>query len=68
MKTELETTQTNLQSNDYDLFLSYIVKREKALDIIKNSTSNFTKRDRYKQVKKLNQKIESLKRKWGFKE
>lgn len=61
--------QSELQKNsDYDLFLSYIAKREKALSIIRDSTSNFTKRDRYKQVKNLNKKIETLKRKWGFKE
>lgn len=65
MNEELTNTQRN---TDYDLFLGYLTKRELALNIIKNATSNFTKKDRYKQVKRLNIKIEQLKRKWGFQE
>ena len=69
MNQKLENSQKDLQrANDYDLFLSLLVKRESALNTIKTSKNQFVKRDRYKQVVKLNNQINGLKRKWGFKE
>lgn len=69
MNQKLENSQKDLQkANDYDLYLSLLVKRESALNTIKTSKNQFIKRDRYKQVVKLNNQINSLKKKWGFKE
>ena len=69
MNQKLENSQKDLQrANDYDLFLYLLVKRESALNTIKTSKNQFVKRDRYKQVVKLNNQINGLKRKWGFKE
>lgn len=54
----------NLQrKNDYDLYLTLIAKRESALHIIKTSKSYFIKKDRYRQVYRLNKQIETLRRK-----
>jgi hypothetical protein len=69
MNQKLENSQKDLQrANDYDLYLSLLVKRESVLNTIKTSKNQFVKRDRYKQVVKLNNQINGLKRKWGFKE
>ena len=63
MNKELKTTQNTLPKvNDYDLYLSLIAKREVALNIIKTTKNQFVKKDRYKQVRKLNEQIEQIKR------
>lgn len=59
---------TSTKEQDYDLFLSLIVKRELALSIMRESKNQFVNKDRYKQVKNLNKKIDQLKSKWHFKE
>lgn len=52
------------KENDYDLFLKLIAQREIALNIIKTTKNQFVKRDRYKQVCRLNKQIEKLRRKF----
>lgn len=59
---------TNTKEQDYDLFLSYITKRELALSTMRSSKNQFVNKDRYRQVKNLNRKINKLKNKWHFKE
>lgn len=69
MSNELTLSQIRLLvSKDFDQFLAYLTKKELALHLIKNTRSPFMKRDRYKQIKKLNQKILELTKRWGFKE
>lgn len=43
-----------------DEILSLIAKKELALNLIKTAKSPFVKRDRYKQVKKINEKLRKL--------
>ena len=67
MNKESKNTQTNSQkANDMDLYLSLLVKRQSALNLIKTTKNQFVKKDRYRQVCKLNKQIESLKRKLGI--
>ncbi len=64
MNQKLENTQRSSQrASNYDLYLSLLVKRENALNVIKSAKSQFLKRDKYKQVCKLNKQIEELRRK-----
>ena len=51
------------QSDDYELYLSLLTKRLVALHDIKHTKSQFVKKDKYRYVKRLNEKIEKLKRK-----
>ena len=63
MSEKLKTTQTNsLQANKYDLYLSLLVKRQSALNVIKTTKNQFVKKDRHRQVVKLNKQIETLRR------
>lgn len=63
MSEKLKTTQTNsLQANKYDLYLSLLVKRQNALNVIKTTKNQFVKKDRHRQVVKLNKQIETLRR------
>ena len=63
MSKELTNSQIDLLRNEkYDIYLSLLTKRLLVLDAIKKSKSRFVKNDRYKQLKKLNEKIEKLKR------
>ena len=63
MSKELTNSQIDLMRNEkYDIYLSLLTKRLLVLDTIKKSKSRFVKNDRYKQLKKLNEKIEKLKR------
>ena len=63
MSKELKTTQSESQkASDFDLYLSLLTKRQVALNIIKNTKNQFVKKDRYRQVCKLNKEIETLKR------
>lgn len=63
MSKELTNSQIDLMRNEkYDIYLSLLTKRLLVLDAIKKSKSRFVKNDRYKQLKKLNEKIEKLKR------
>lgn len=63
MSKELMNSQIDLLRNEkYDIYISLLTKRLLALDTIKKSKSRFVKNDRYKQLKKLNEKIEKLKR------
>ena len=67
MSERLENLQIDLQRNeDYDLYISLLTKRLIALHTIKTTKNQFVKKDRYRQVKKLNEKIEKLKRKLGL--
>lgn len=45
-------------NQEHDEYLRNIVKRSMILDLIKKLKSPKAKKDRYKQLKKLNQKIE----------
>lgn len=56
------------KEQNYILFISLLAKRELALSIMRDSKNQFVNKDRYKQVKKLNKKIDYLKSKYGFKE
>lgn len=51
-----------LRNEKYDIYISLLTKRLLALDTIKKTKSRFVKNDRYKQLKKLNEKIEKLKK------
>ena len=63
MSKELTNSQIDLLRNEkYDIYISLLTKRLLVLDTIKKSKSQFVKKDRYKQLKKLNEKIEKLKR------
>ena len=63
MSEKLKTMQTNsLQANKYDLYLSLLVKRQSALNVIKTTKNQFVKKDRHRQVVKLNKQIETLRR------
>lgn len=63
MSEKLKTTQTNsLQANKYDLYLSLLIKRQNALNVIKTTKNQFVKKDRHRQVVKLNKQIETLRR------
>lgn len=63
MSKELTNSQIDLLRNEkYDTYLSLLTKRLLVLDTIKKSKSQFVKKDRYKQLKKLNEKIEKLKK------
>ena len=63
MSKELTNSQIDLLRNEkYDIYLALLTKRLLVLDTIKKSKSQFVKKDRYKQLKKLNEKIEKLKR------
>lgn len=63
MSKELTNSQIDLLRNEkYDIYISLLTKRLLVLDTIKKSKSRFVKNDRYKQLKKLNEKIEKLKR------
>ena len=63
MSEELTNSQIDLLRNEkYDIYISLLTKRLLVLDTIKKSKSRFVKNDRYKQLKKLNEKIEKLKR------
>ena len=53
-------------SEDYDLYISLLTKRLLALHTIKTTKNQFVKKDQYKRVKKLNEKIEKLRRKLGL--
>lgn len=58
MKDELSITQNKLSKDD--LILSLIAKRELALSLIRTSKNQFVCRDRYKQVKKINEKLRRM--------
>ena len=63
MSEKLKTTQANsLQANKYDLYLSLLIKRQNALNVIKTTKNQFVKKDRHRQVVKLNKQIETLRR------
>ena len=63
MSKELTNSQIDLLRNEkYDIYISLLTKRLLVLDTIKKAKSRFVKNDRYKQLKKLNEKIEKLKR------
>lgn len=63
MSEKLKTMQTNsLQANKYDLYLSLLIKRQNALNVIKTTKNQFVKKDRHRQVVKLNKQIETLRR------
>ena len=63
MNKELTNSQIDLLRNEkYDIYISLLTKRLLVLDTIKKAKSRFVKNDRYKQLKKLNEKIEKLKR------
>ena len=63
MNKELTNSQIDLLRNEkYDIYISLLTKRLLVLDTIKKTKSRFVKNDRYKQLKKLNEKIEKLKR------
>ena len=63
MSKELTNSQIDLLRNEkYDIYISLLTKRLLVLDTIKKTKSRFVKNDRYKQLKKLNEKIEKLKR------
>ena len=63
MNKELTNSQIDLLQNEkYDIYISLLTKRLLVLDTIKKTKSRFVKNDRYKQLKKLNEKIEKLKR------
>lgn len=49
-------------NQEHDEYLRNIVKRSMVLDLIKKLKSPKAKKDRYKQLKKLNQKIELYER------
>lgn len=67
MSNESKNLQIDLrQSDDYELYISLITKRLVALHDIKTAKSQFVKKDKYRYVKKLNEKIEKLKRKLGL--
>ena len=51
-----------LRNEKYDIYISLLTKRLLVLDTIKKSKSQFVKKDRYKQLKKLNEKIAKLKK------
>ena len=63
MNKELTNSQIDLLRNEkYDIYISVPTKRLLVVDTIKKTKSRFVKNDRYKQLKKLNEKIEKLKR------
>ena len=63
MSKELTNSQIDLLRNEkYDIYISLLTKRLLVLDTIKKTKSRFVKNDRYKQLKKLNEEIEKLKR------
>ena len=51
-----------MKKDKYDLYLSLLIKRQNALNVIKTTKNQFVKKDRHRQVVKLNKQIETLRR------
>lgn len=55
-----------VDKNSVDYYLSLLTKRENVLDLMKKLKSPFAKKDRYKQLSKLNKEIERWERHNGY--
>lgn len=67
MSKELKNTQNNSQrANDYDLYIFLLEKRKSVLNEIKNTKSLLFKKDKNKQLAKLNDQIGKMRKKLGL--